>query len=272
MMEQAESRTFRQLKAAHIDIWRPAIEAGGGRLVGTAGDAILAEFNSAVAAVSVAIDIQERMARFNTGLDEQQRLMFRIGVHMGEVIVDQDDQNIFGDGVNVAARIQAVAEPGGVAVSSAVREIADLRVDYSFVDGGEHTFKNVSRPVRVFHLQTSMASQKTAVHTSQTRLRFEGADSARQFFFFEIAMSRLPKEGMVVGRAPDLCPLVVSHATVSRRHARLTRAGKTLQIEDLGSTNGTAVDGKALSAGAPVSLKVGSTVRLGDVTLAIVRV
>ncbi|CAN5456309.1 hypothetical protein BH10PSE6_BH10PSE6_38040 [soil metagenome] len=271
-MEQAESRTFRQLKATHTDIWRPAIEAGGGLLVGTAGDAILAEFNSAVAAVSVAIDIQERMVRFNTGLDDSQRLMFRIGVHMGEVIVDQDDQNIFGDGVNVAARIQAVAEPGGVAVSGAVREIADLRVDYGFVDGGEHTFKNVSRPVRVFHLRTSMFSQQTVVHMMQAKLRFEGADSTRQFFSFEVVTSKLPDEGLVVGRAPDQCPLVVQHATVSRRHARLTRAGVTLQIEDLGSTNGTAVDGKALNAGAPVPVKVGSTIRLGDVTLAIVQV
>src|SRR6266481_5497673 len=155
MMEGAETRTFRHLKAAQIEVWRPAIDAASGRLVGTAGDAMLAEFGSAVAAVSAAIDIQERMARFNEALEEHQRMMFRVGVHLGEVIVDQEDQNIFGDGVNLAARIQAIAEPGGIAVSRAVKDVTELRIDYAFVDGGEHAFKNVSRAVHVFHVRTS---------------------------------------------------------------------------------------------------------------------
>ena len=145
MMEGAETRTFRHLKAAQIEVWRPAIETGSGRLVGTAGDAMLAEFGSAVSAVAAAIDIQERMARFNEALDEDQRMLFRVGVHLGEVIVDEEDQNIFGDGVNLAARIQAMAEPGGIAVSRAVRDLVELSVDYAFVDGGEHQVKNVSR-------------------------------------------------------------------------------------------------------------------------------
>src|SRR4051795_6889521 len=83
MMEGAETRTFRHLKAAQVDVWRPSIDAGGGRLVGTAGDAMLAEFGSAVSAVNAAIDIQERMGRFNANLIETQRMMFRIGVHLG---------------------------------------------------------------------------------------------------------------------------------------------------------------------------------------------
>src|SRR5580704_10023474 len=81
LMEGAETRTFRHLKAAQNEVWRPAIEAGGGRLVGTAGDAMLAEFSSAVAGVNAAIDIQERMVRFNAALSDQQRMMFRVGVH-----------------------------------------------------------------------------------------------------------------------------------------------------------------------------------------------
>ncbi|MEK7686841.1 MAG: adenylate/guanylate cyclase domain-containing protein, partial [Pseudomonadota bacterium] len=83
MMEGAETRTFRHLKSAQIEVWRPAIVASQGRLVGTAGDAMLAEFGSAVTAVGAAIDIQERMARFNEALQEDQRMMFRIGVHLG---------------------------------------------------------------------------------------------------------------------------------------------------------------------------------------------
>ena len=273
MMEGAETRTFRHLKSAQIEVWRPAIVAGGGRLVGTAGDAMLAEFGSAVGAVSAAIDIQERMARFNEALDETQRMMFRVGVHLGEVIVDEEDQNIFGDGVNLAARIQAIAEPGGIAVSRAVRDVTELRIDYAFVDGGEHAFKNVSRAVHVFHVRTaSGAANKTTTRVvPHIVLHFEGADSAGQKYGFDVALDRLmaASQGMVIGRAAEQCELVVAHATVSRRHARLSLAGETLQVEDLGSTNGTAVNGTALSAGTPAMLQVGAKLRLGDVELAI---
>ena len=143
MMEGAETRTFRHLKSAQIEVWRPAIESSQGRLVGTAGDAMLAEFGSAVTAVGAAIDIQERMARFNEALAVEQRMMFRVGVHLGEVIVDEEDQNIFGDGVNLAARIQALAEPGGIAVSRAVRDLVELKVEYAFSDGGDQDRKSV---------------------------------------------------------------------------------------------------------------------------------
>ena len=269
MMEGAETRTFRHLKSAQIDVWRPAIEAGGGRLVGTAGDAMLAEFSSAVAAVSAAIDIQERMARFNEALDESQRMMFRVGVHLGEVIIDPEDQNIFGDGVNLAARIQAIAEPGGIAVSRAVKDVTELRIDYTFVDGGEHAFKNVSRGVHVFHIRTAPggAAKTTTRVVPQVVLHFEGADSAGQKYGFDVALDRLmaASQGMVIGRAAEQCELVVAHATVSRRHARLSLAGDMLQVEDVGSTNGTSVNGAALRGGAPAALQVGAKLRLGDV-------
>jgi class 3 adenylate cyclase len=260
LMEGAETRTFRHLKAAQTEVWRPAIETGGGRLVGTAGDAMLAEFGSAVAAVNAAIDIQERMVRFNASLGETQRMLFRIGVHMGEVIVDQEDQNIFGDGVNLAARIQGIAEPGGIAVSRAVRDVTELRIDYAYIDGGDHSFKNVSRPVHVFHVRQA--------HAPRGVLRLEGIDSNGQPHICEIAVNKLT-EGVVVGRAAGQSDLVVAHATVSRRHARLSLVGDTLRIEDLGSTNGTAVDGKPVRPGFPVAAEPGSTIRLGDVKLAV---
>jgi adenylate cyclase len=260
LMEGAETRTFRHLKAAQNEVWRPAIEAAGGRLVGTAGDAMLAEFGSAVAAVNAAIDIQERMVRFNATLGEKQRMLFRIGVHMGEVIVDQEDQNIFGDGVNLAARIQGIAEPGGIAVSRAVRDVTELRIDYAFVDGGDHNFKNVSRPVHVFHVRPA--------HAPRGVLRLEGIDSNGQPHICEIAVNKL-MEGVIVGRAAGQSDLVVAHATVSRRHARLSLVGDTLRIEDLGSTNGTSVDGKPVRPGFAMAAEPGSTIRLGDVKLAV---
>jgi class 3 adenylate cyclase len=272
MMEGAETRTFRHLKAAQIDVWRPAIDSGGGRLVGTAGDAMLAEFASAVSAVAAAIDIQERMAGFNEKLDASQQLQFRVGVHLGEVIIDEEDQNIFGDGVNLAARIQALAEPGGIAVSRVVRDLVELKLDYAFADGGEHQVKNVSRAVHIFHVRPSknlVVVNTTTRMVPQIVLRFEGADSNGRKCSFDVALDRLVSrpEGMVVGRSSDQCELAVSHPTVSRRHARLFLAGEALQIEDLGSTNGTAVNGTAMTAGTPVVLQAGSRLRVGDVEL-----
>jgi class 3 adenylate cyclase len=277
MMEGAETRTFRHLKSAQAEVWKPAIEAGGGRLVGTAGDAMLAEFSSAVGALAAAIDIQERMARFNEALTENQRMLFRIGVHLGEVIIDEEDQNIFGDGVNLAARIQAIADPGGIAVSRAVRDVTQLRIDYAFVDGGEHQLKNVSRPVQIFHVRSAAAGRMDESAKTTTRLlpqitlRFEGTNSAGQKYSFDVALDKLVTlgTGMVLGRAADQCELVIPHPTVSRRHARLMISGDALQVEDLGSTNGTAVNGTVAPAGMPVALQTGSRLRVGDVELSI---
>ena len=272
MMEGAETRTFRHLKSAQIEVWRPAIDAANGRLVGTAGDAMPAEFASAVTAVSAAIDIQERMARFNEALSTEQRMMFRVGVHLGEVIVDDEDQNIFGDGVNLAARIQALAEPGGIAVSRAVRDLAELKMEYTFVDGGEHQLKNVSRAVQVFHVRQAKAPATVGTTTRivpVVTLRFEGSDSTKQRHSFEFTLDKLMSRsgGMVIGRASDQCDLVVAHPTVSRRHARLSLTGDALMLEDLGSTNGTSIDGKALKQTEPVTLRAGTKVRLGDVDM-----
>lgn len=273
MMEGAETRTFRHLKSAQIEVWRPAIDAGRGRLVGTAGDAMLAEFGSAVSAVAAAIDIQERMARFNEALSEEQRMLFRVGVHLGEVIIDDEDQNIFGDGVNLAARIQTLAEPGGIAVSRAVRDLVELRTEYAFHDGGEHQLKNVSRSVQVFHVRQAklVAPGTTTRMVPQITLRFEGPDSAGRKHAFEVSMEKLvgQSQGMCIGRAADQCELVVPHPTVSRRHAKLSVAGEALQVEDLGSTNGTAVNGTVLKSGAPTALHAGSKLRLGDVELVV---
>jgi hypothetical protein len=158
-------------------------------------------------------------------------------------------------------------------VSRAVKDVTELRIDYAFVDGGEHAFKNVSRPVHVFHIRTaSGASTKTTTRVVPlVVLRLEGADSAGQKYGFDVALDKLmaAPQGMVIGRAAEQCDLVVAHATVSRRHARLSLAGETLQVEDLGSTNGTSVNGTALRSGTPVALQVGAKLGLGDVELAV---
>jgi adenylate cyclase len=158
LTEGEEELTFRNLMAVKSDVWRPAIEIAGGSIVHGTGDAMLAEFGSALAAVSAAIDIQERMARFNDLLPEEQKLLFRIGVHLGEVMVDEDNHDLFGDGVNLTERIQSMAEPGGIAVSRAVRDVTELQVDYAFVDGGEHRAKNVSRPLHIYHVRARVGA------------------------------------------------------------------------------------------------------------------
>jgi len=272
LTEGDEDLTYAHLKAARSEIWRPAIESAGGSVVHSNGDAMLVEFGSALAALAAAIDIQERMARFNETLDEEQKLMFRIGVHLGEVIVDDDNHDLFGDGVNLAERIQVMAEPGGIAVSRAVRDVTELQVEYAFVDGGEHRAKNVSRPLHIYHVQPRAgASMRTTTSVPpQVTLRFHGADMAGRRFGFELQFDRLVKrrEGFVIGRDLDHCDAVLSHQTVSRRHARLVLLDNMLQIEDLGSTNGTAVDGAAVAAGALRPLQAGARLRLGDIELA----
>ena len=138
LVEDAEDRTFEHVRLARARVWQPAIEGAGGSVVHSEGDSLLAEFGTANDALRAAIDIQEGMARFNSDLAKDQRLLFRIGVHLGEIIVDEEGHDIFGDGVNLAERIQGMADPGGIAVSRAVRDVTDLWGDYAYVDGGEH--------------------------------------------------------------------------------------------------------------------------------------
>lgn len=166
LMAGAEERTISRLKAVRAEVWRPAVEAAGGRIVNILADSVLAEFSSAVAAVAAAIDIQRRMARFNDGLDEEQRLMFRIGLHLGEVIVDETE-TIFGDAVNLAARIQLMAEPGGIAASAAIRDATHLQIDDVFIDGGKRRAKNVDRSLRIYHVRTREGVPSPSIRTAR---------------------------------------------------------------------------------------------------------
>jgi class 3 adenylate cyclase len=272
LTEGEEVATFEHLRAARREVWRPAIDASGGRLVHGNGDSMLIEYGSALAAVMAAIEIQERMAQFNEALDDEQKLLFRIGVHLGEVIVDEDTKDLFGDGVNLAERIQSMADPGGIAVSRAVRDVTELQIDYAFVDGGVQRAKNVSRPLHIFHVRPRVgASTKTTTSaTPRTTLRFHGNDLAGHRMGFDLEFERLvqSREGVVIGRDLDHCDAVLSHPTVSRRHARLILLDNILHIEDLGSTNGTAVDGAALAPRAPRSIQAGAKLRIGDIELA----
>jgi FHA domain-containing protein/adenylate/guanylate cyclase family protein len=199
-------------------------------------------------------------------------LIFRIAVHLGEVIVDDEDHDIFGDGVNLAERIQSLAEPGGIAVSRTVRDLTELQAEYAFVDGGEHRAKNVSRPLHIYHLHARAASaQPTASIPPRTTLHCHGTDLCGRRFGFDLDLNRLKqrREGVVIGRDVDQCDVILSHPTVSRRHARLVLSQDKLQVADMGSTNGTSVDGAVVQPGASWPVESGARLRIGDIELAV---
>lgn len=272
LVEDEEDLTFEHLRSARALIWQPVIERAGGMLVHSTGDAMLAEFGSAASAVRAAIDIQERMARFNDGFAEEQRLVFRIGIHLGEIIVDEAGHDIFGDGVNLAERIQVLAEPGGIAVSRAVRDVTELQDDYAYVDGGEHRAKHVSRPIHIYRVRAreSVATLPSTSMPQRRTFHFRGADLSGRKFGFDLEFDALVKrdQRVLIGRDSSQCDVVLLHASVSRRHAQLS-AGKddNLRIEDVGSTNGTSIDGTPIAPGLPQPLAPGSTLRLGDIEL-----
>jgi adenylate cyclase len=274
LVEAEEDLTFEHLRSARDKIWRPAIEGAGGALIHSTGDSMLAEFSSAAAAVQVAIDIQERMARFNEGFDEEQRLLFRIGVHLGEIIVDEVDHDIFGDGVNLAERIQVLAEPGGIAVSRAVRDVARLRDDYAYVDGGEHQAKHVSRPLHIYRVRAreSAATMPSRPVPVRGVFHFHGADVSGRKFGFDVAVDELAKrkQSVLIGRDSGQCDVVLLNTSVSRCHARLSvGSNNSLQIEDVGSTNGTSINGTRIAPWLSHPLAPGSTLKLGDIELVV---
>src|SRR5215469_16868770 len=146
-----EDGNLRRLRAIRDELIDPAIAANHGRLVKTTGDGLHIEFSSVVDALRSATEIQARMAERNANLPMDARIEFRIGLNVGDVVVEDDD--IFGDGVNVAARLEALAEPGGICVSARVQEDAAGRLDLSFEDMGEKHLKNIARSVRVFRVR-----------------------------------------------------------------------------------------------------------------------
>ncbi|MGQ0741795.1 MAG: tetratricopeptide repeat protein [Alphaproteobacteria bacterium] len=152
MMEQDEAGTLERLKTNRREVFDPRIAASGGRVFKLMGDGALAEFPSVVAAVECALDIQSTNENREASAPEAKRIRYRIGVNLGDVMVDGED--IYGDGVNVAARLQALAEPGGIAVSRAVRDHVAGKLPADFQDLGEHSVKNIERPIHVFAVRS----------------------------------------------------------------------------------------------------------------------
>jgi adenylate cyclase len=153
LMEADEAGTLERLKANRAQIFDPQVTSHGGRLFKLLGDGALVEFPSVIAAVSCALAIQEATAQGEPEPGEAKRIRYRIGINLGEVMVEGDD--IYGEGVNVAARLQALAPVGGVALSRVVRDQVEGKAPCVFEDMGEHTVKNIERPVHVFSVRTA---------------------------------------------------------------------------------------------------------------------
>jgi adenylate cyclase len=136
--------------SAHRTIADALIAQHGGRICGTAGDSVLAEFASVFAAVQCAVEIQRALAEANRTLPEERRMWFRMGINVGDVMVKDGD--IFGDGVNIAARLEGLAESGGICISRGVYDHIRRKLPYGFEDLGEQSVKNIAQPIRVFRL------------------------------------------------------------------------------------------------------------------------
>jgi adenylate cyclase len=149
-MGLAEAKTLSRLNALRRDLINPAIAANSGRIVKLMGDGALVEFASAVDAVTCAIEIQRQLRDRDASRSEAHPIRFRIGIHVGDIIIEGDD--ILGDGVNIAARIEGVAEPGGISISEDAWRQVQGKVAANFVDAGEQSLKNIARPVRVYRL------------------------------------------------------------------------------------------------------------------------
>ena len=181
LMESDEEGTLATLSTFRL-VTDDLISRHGGRICGTAGDSILAAFASALAAVHCAVDIQNDLAQANDALDKDRRMHFRIGINVGDVMVKEGD--IFGDGVNIAARIEGLAEPGGICISRGIHDHVMKKLPFEFEDLGEKSVKNIAQPIRVFRL--ILNEQKSEIRPD--------IESLPPLSDVEVDIPRFPKE------------------------------------------------------------------------------
>ena len=172
LMELDEEGTHARLNAIQQDLLKPKISEHRGQIIKNTGDGALVEFASVVDAVRCAVEIQREMIDRSADFPEDRRIVFRIGINLGDVIVESGD--IHGDGVNVAARLEGLAEPGGVCISGTAYDQVRDRVPYVFTEKGEQTVKNISRPVRVYSLSTNTVAAQMASPPSMDNRQSSG--------------------------------------------------------------------------------------------------
>ena len=230
-----EERTLARLRALRSDLIDPTIAVHNGRVVKRTGDGILVEFRSVVDAARCAIEVQNGMVERNAGLPPERRIEFRVGIHLGDV-VEESDGDLMGDGVNIAARMEGIAEPGGICLSEdAYRQVRD-RLKEQFTDLGEKRLKNILRPVRVYAVKTGPADPISArkafapVKSGPPRLsivvlpfaNFSGEPEQEYFV-----------DGVTEGLTTDLS--CIAGTFVIARNTAFTFKGRPLDVKQIGS-------------------------------------
>ncbi len=245
LMGGNEVGTLTALKQHRAEMIDPAIASHQGRIVKLTGDGMLVEFPSVVSAVECACHVQREMRGRNIDIAEDRRIEFRIGVNLGDVIVDDDD--IFGDGVNVASRLEGVAKPGGVAVSSSVRENVGNKLDLIFEDMGDQDLKNIEFPVRAYNVVITAGPAKAAAEPIEADkpsiavLPFNNmSDDPGQEFF---------SDGITEDIITDLSK--VSGLFVVGRNTSFTYKGKAVQLQQVAAELGVkcVLEGSVRKAG-----------------------
>jgi adenylate cyclase len=256
LMEADERGTLARLRTHRLELVDPVIAKNHGNIIKTTGDGMLVEFQSVADAVECAAEIQRRMTRRNADVSPARWLQFRIGINLGDVIDEEGD--IFGDGVNVAARLQALAEPNGICVSAAVRDQVGDRLDVAFEDLGEQTVKNIARPIRVFRVllergarpaaSTGESGADTTQKPSLVVLPFVNmSGDAEQEFFVDGLTEDIITE---LSRFRDL--LVIS------RNSAFVHKGKSVKVREVAREFGVhyVVEGSVRKAGDRVRVTV----------------
>ena len=231
LMHHDEEATHAKLTALLAAAIEPAIAEHGGRIVKNTGDGFLAEFPSAVEAVRAAVQFQARITKLTLGEVEERRIAFRVGVNIGDVIVEPHD--IFGDGVNVAARLESIAEPGGVCISSAAYDQVQGKVGVEFADLGEQALKNIARPVRAYaavrdalgpSLQNGLGMPPSVPRLSIVVLPFAniGGDPEQEYFV----------DGVTESLTTDLSR--INGSFVIARNTAFSFKGKAVDVKRLG--------------------------------------
>jgi len=234
LMGSDEARTVTNLKG-HQAVVLPMVGNFGGRIIDTAGDGILAEFASVVNAVECAVAIQRAMAERNTAVDPKRRMQFRIGINLGDVIYDEN--RIFGDGINIAARLEGIATPGGICVSAKVRDEIDGKINFAYEDMGDRQLKNIARPVRVYGIRLDAAPAAPA-HSAQTTAAAEKPDDKPSIAVLPFTnMSGDPEQeyfsdGISEDIITDLSK--IAGLTVIARNSSFTYKGRSVDVRTVG--------------------------------------
>src|SRR5512138_1359828 len=173
LMEADESGTFERLRARRKELFEPEINKHHGRIFKLMGDGLLAEFGSVVDAVECAVTIQRGMMERNASVSEERRIEVRIGINLGEVIVEGEDR--YGEGVNVAARLQQLADPGGICVSGKVSREVEKKLAFAFEPMGKQKVKNIAQPIPVFRIRLDDGASSRAKATLPRKTWIWGA-------------------------------------------------------------------------------------------------